>query len=308
MVLEQEATEASGPVAKILSALHDGEISKANSILKQTRAINDNEAKMHTATALADWLGTCREPDTFVQVARPFINFVASCSEQVQESLRTSEWLLLLSAISDEKLTTHEECATFLRQAFERLYRKKSNYDLLETWSDFLCINKARITFMFTASIVKFCLKNSNKEERPKWEEFLRKFVDPIKCLMETGLQTCSITVKVEKESTHVLPSQIVVWNGNGMRARWNAENSELKTLIETVGPDILCFLESKINGDKLLALQGFDDFASKHGFKHIFCYWQGRHSHYVSHPLQDCLRHGRHRARPTGSCCNPGV
>jgi exodeoxyribonuclease III len=69
-------------------------------------------------------------------------------------------------------------------------------------------------------------------------------------------------------------PSSVVVWNGNGIRARWLAIRNELKCLVHAINPDLLCFIESKVNSEKLLALQGFEDWANERGFLRLFCYW----------------------------------
>ena len=69
-------------------------------------------------------------------------------------------------------------------------------------------------------------------------------------------------------------PPSIIIWNGNGVRARWTAPNNELKALVESTNPDLLCFIESKADAQKMLGLKGFEEWIDEKGFKHEFCYW----------------------------------
>ena len=48
----------------------------------------------------------------------------------------------------------------------------------------------------------------------------------------------------------------------------------EIKRLQHAVNADLLCFLESKITSEKLLGLQGFEEWVKENGFIKIFCYW----------------------------------
>ena len=72
-----------------------------------------------------------------------------------------------------------------------------------------------------------------------------------------------------EKEHAETL----VVWNGNGIRARWTGK-SELKELVRLSNPDVLCFLEGKTDIERLLQLDGFEEWMTEAGYKHLYCYW----------------------------------
>jgi exodeoxyribonuclease III len=74
-----------------------------------------------------------------------------------------------------------------------------------------------------------------------------------------------------------IFPNSIVVWNGNGIRARWCAPHNELKSIVHATNPDILCFLEAKTDAEKLLSLQGFEEWVNEKGFTQVFCYWSDR-------------------------------
>ena len=93
----------------------------------------------------------------------------------------------------------------------------------------------------------------------------------------KSNKQTCTITTKTGRIGGKDFPANIVVWNVNGVRARWNSTRNELRSLVQTINPDLLCILESKTNAENLLALPEFEGWLNEKGFTHIFCYWSFR-------------------------------
>ena len=67
------------------------------------------------------------------------------------------------------------------------------------------------------------------------------------------------------------------MWNANGVRARWTAPHNELTHLVHATNPDLLCILEAKTDAEKLLGLQGFEEWANENKFTQIFSYWSER-------------------------------
>ena len=65
----------------------------------------------------------------------------------------------------------------------------------------------------------------------------------------------------------------VVVWNGNGARARW-ADKAELKQVVQSVDPDVLCFLEGKTDAENLLRLPHFREWVAESRFRQMNCYW----------------------------------
>ena len=44
--------------------------------------------------------------------------------------------------------------------------------------------------------------------------------------------------------------------------------------LVRLSNPDVLCFLEGKTDIERLLQLDGFEEWMTEAGYKHYYCYW----------------------------------
>ena len=56
-------------------------------------------------------------------------------------------------------------------------------------------------------------------------------------------------------------------------RARW-ADKAELKQVVQSVDPDVLCFLEGKTDAENLLRLPHFREWVAESRFRQMNCYW----------------------------------
>ena len=138
-----------------------------------------------------------------------------------------------------------------------------------ELWKRHLeIVNEKLKDQTLTKWITKWSRVANTLEEKRNWESFLTNNVEPGKLLTNTTRQTCEIQLKTQ-HTGKALAESIVVWNGNGIRARWNKERNELKEVVHATKPDILCFLEAKTD-ENLLALHGFEDWAQDNGFTSI--------------------------------------
>ena len=62
--------------------------------------------------------------------------------------------------------------------------------------------------------------------------------------MMESTTQHTQMTIRQQTPPKSAVET-VVVWNGNGARARW-ADKAELKQVMQSVDPDVLCFLEAR--------------------------------------------------------------
>ena len=124
-----------------------------------------------------------------------------------------------------------------------------------------------------TGWVLEWTRKEKKLEEKQEWYTFVKKFVPTATIETKTETQSCHVKWKdsIEKHEKKLVETMIV-WNGNGIRARW-AGKSELKELVKTSNPDVLCFLEGKTDIDNLLKLEGFDEWIRETGYKHLYCY-----------------------------------
>ena len=173
-----------------------------------------------------------------------------------------------------------EECRKAVRFMFKELNELRDP-DLAKEWGLFLKKSGQRISENFVCDLVKEKARTGIMQERNKWESFQANFTIPMHSVTLTTSQACVITTRVGQTQTPSkdFPASVVVWNGNGIRARWLAARNELKSLVHRLKPDLLCFLEAKVNSEKLLALQGFEEWANEEGFVKMFCHWSTHNS-----------------------------
>lgn len=132
---------------------------------------------------------------------------------------------------------------------------------------------QAKISFELSKCVSEWA-KKSALEQKQGWENFLNQYAHPSTAKTNTTSQTAEITFGGVKPRSNV--ETVIVWNGNGMRARW-AEGAGLKEVTKATNPDVLCFLEAKVNAEKLLELKGFEEWVTQAGFSHIYCYWSAQ-------------------------------
>src|SRR4051812_23111661 len=96
--------------------------------------------------------------------------------------------------------------------------------------------------------------------EKRVWKKFIANSA-PQSCELVLR-ETIENPVKIEVET-------VVVWNGNGARARW-ASTGELKEVVRASDPDVLCFIESKTDVGHLLQLDSFENWLLQTGYKYL--------------------------------------
>ena len=222
---------------------------------------------------MREWLGAQWGTGEFPIVVRPFFNLLISRGkpEQIEGILRP-----LFLIFQNGNLLGDEGCRKVLKFIFEKL-AAEPKIKFCEAWEKFLEGGEAKIEIPFVCEWIKNQSRKGPRTHKNIWENFQAKFTLP-NITTETSTQNCTITPRTamcqRNENNNTLPKSIVVWNVNGMSARWSTPYNEVKKLQHAIGPDILCLLESKIASGKLLALQGFEDWVKREGFSKIFCHW----------------------------------
>ena len=126
--------------------------------------------------------------------------------------------------------------------------------------------------------IEEWTLKGTTADKQA-WEKFVQRFLPSSSKTTTTTAQSCHVEWRetVEKPAKTEVET-LVVWNGNGMRARWTGE-SEFKQLLQMANPDVLCFLEGKTDINRLLQLKDFETSMRIAGYKDLYCYWSKKDS-----------------------------
>ena len=260
---------------EILSRREATKIKGACKILKEAPLTEKDQGQ--ASKFIAEWIGNNLQPEEFLRIARQLLNLVFTFGKPDFSKFLVAPFIKILH---DEKICENIECQRLLKSFFEKFISEK--IDIEYTWQKFIGDGGLKISNNFICALLKQHARKGPLRERNKWESFQQAFCVPLFNITNTCLQECMITTRVGQtkgKTGQNFPSSVVVWNGNGVRARWSAPNNELKSLIHTVDPDLFCFLESKTDSDKLLALQGFEEWVNERGFCHLFCHWSAHES-----------------------------
>ena len=183
-----------------------------------------------------------------------------------------------------EKFLEHAECRKLLKAIFEKLVNIKEP-SVRKEWGEFLEKRGIKIKNKYVSEWVRHKARKGALEEQNSWEDFQKLFALPFYSVSDTTTQTCKISMRIDQPrgEEEKFPRSIIVWNGNGVRARMDPKRSELKSLVHAINPSLLCFLEAKINSEKLFEIQGFEEWVRGEGFIQLFCYWsvqEGKAAH----------------------------
>jgi exonuclease III len=239
----------------------------------------DEEHKEAVCAKMIAWLCDRIKPDMFVRLAKHFLKFLRFCPASIKDKFVPAARSALFLRLGDENFVLDDNCWRLLRLAVEKIVKDEQEaniFNFQEQWANFLSARQERISLLKVAAVIQGCVRRSRGAERAKWEKFQADYVGGVGCSTKTSAQTCAITVRgVSPQGKRAgFPKGIVIWNGNGIAARWGKLDGELTQIVDATNPDLLCFLEAKTNSDKLLMLEGFDAWAEQKGFQSVSCYW----------------------------------
>ena len=205
----------------------------------------------------------------WVEEAQEEIDFVRPLFNLCVEKHMCEQFTQVFYSICKKKETILQDNSSLLKAIFNKI----TTTTLIEKWSEQLEENKNKIEAKTILKMIEEKTRKGKTSEKQKWEIFQEKYTTA-ETISQTREQTCVITSRVKYTENNTAPKRIIVWNGNGVRARWNKGESELKRLVRAAQPDILCFLEAKIDAERLFDLQGFKEWTKEQKYEQVFCYW----------------------------------
>lgn len=205
------------------------------------------------------------QKDEIDKVARPLFNLLVEKQEQ-------DLFLNIFFNLCRREEKELQPNQSIIRTIFTKLTMSDS---FLEKWREHLTNENYKITTKTIIQIIREKMNKGKLEDKQKWEQFQEKYTQTT-LIIETKQQQCDIYSRAEYVNRDEMenPNSIIVWNGNGIRARWNSGESELRRVVHATQADVLCFLESKTDSEKLLELQGFQEWITEQKYKRIFCHW----------------------------------
>ena len=237
---EGNSTEKfSSPLEKAVEVFRHRDDSRVRKACKVLAGDTDGKFWVEAYTYMKGWLGCEWDKGTFPKVVRPFFNLFMNKGkpDQIGEIFEQ-----LFVIFQNKDLGRDPECSRLLKFIFEKLAARKET-KFCEKWGEFLQKQEAKIESPAICDLVKIFSRKGTKEQKNQWEQFQKNFTTPV-ITTKTEAQHCIITTRTgdEERESRNFPRTTIVWNINGMNARWGTPSSEIKRLQHAVNADLLCF------------------------------------------------------------------
>ena len=216
-----------------------------------------------------EWMNEAKH-EVFVSLGKGMLKWANAL--QGNQSQKAWNWIAadILRIADQDGVMLHKD----KQRIISRLINEAASHGVKvhRIWMKKLQHNNHKINFELSQAVSELSRKG-DIEDRRAWERLLAAHAHPLIARTSTSVQTANIVIGGVEARQHA--ETVVVWNGNGLRARW-AEKSELREVVSATNPDVLCFLESKTNVEKMLELKDFEIWMRKAGFRHAY-YWSAR-------------------------------
>ena len=206
--------------------------------------------------SFAAWLDELQGDNAeFVTVLKALINW------QRETLIREMEFdidivVLAIQLVEREDVLVDTDALTAVKTLFKAILAIYGVEKVVSQWESELEKRKASIeNKLLSECIIEWARLAKKKDEKLRWERFMREHVKQARLYKATTTQTCHMVW----ENVEAIPEvrKVIVWNGNGLRAR-STGTKELVQLVQVAIPDVLCFLESKASAEKILKIPEF--------------------------------------------------
>src|SRR6185437_3169372 len=220
----------------LISILAKRELRGLKQIMKRLRALKlSKKSKESVTNILVAWLSDCDVSD-FMSVFR-HAN-IWSSEEHCQERARKLTTIFLTRSNQPGFLNDEERqkaMKSFLSKAI------KSGVPVQNIWTEILRTQKRNLTAPEPIQWVSAWSKTGDLEAKRQWERFVKEFVPDRIITSKSTTQTNESLFHLKNEPLKKI-SSVVIWNGNGVRARWNTPKNELRQVVHAANPDVLFF------------------------------------------------------------------
>ena len=158
-----------------------------------------------------------------------------------------------------------------------------SGAPVTELWGEHLRKERKTWTKAAIREWISETLKGKILPLKQKWEQFIRDFMPDFSNTTKSTQQTCEMRIAGAVDVA-VPPETMLVWNVNGVRARWDKTPNEIQQIVQSTNPDVFCILEAKTDAVNACKMKGFEEWARGAGFRAIHCYWSHKEDGKVSY------------------------
>ena len=243
---QEESSSRQKAIIDAISFLSSRELGGLKSTMKILKNSHTNATQQTDIThKLLEWLEKEKEEKSIEGLIKTLTNWLEGHTHY--ENAWTQPTAQILQTLDRSDATERE------RGRLTRLFLTRAQTQgcrVPEIWATHLKKQGKKIESEIVCEWVREWQRKSKGQERNRWEQFTNKYIPQAHTKTHTTTQTCDIVLRKGKTQQKQEVKTVVVWNGNGVRARWGKEKNELKEITHATNPDVLCFLEAKTNVD----------------------------------------------------------
>ena len=268
-VIAPRATMTAEEAIAHLKSNTDSKLKPAMKCLLKTHTTAQQQTAI--VECLKDWSVARTERKELISLCPKLINYLRMFAETVPDSSSVTRLLMRmsLSIATTPQMLASPERARAVKALLIYAITRVGAPSFIAFWTTQILASKRTLDETLAEWIEQWSIAGESKLE---WENFFNKHGPKRAIKMESSLQTTQMTIQQEGEPKAAVET-VIVWNGNGARARW-ADKAELKQVVRSADPDVLCFLEGKTNAENLLRLPHFREWISAAQYRQVNCYW----------------------------------
>jgi hypothetical protein len=193
---------------------------------------------------ISTWLHEIFSVESFIQTVRPLFNLMNGTDTKKNLIVFLTP---LVKFLQHNDLCSDPTCKRILTTIFNKI--ATANLEFAEGWGKFLDNHNLIVANNFVCELIqRHARKTGDIKHRNIWEKFQKKYTIPPHYTTHTTQQSCIITTRDGHTHTShkTFPASVVIWNGNGIRARWTSPRNEIKNIVHAADPDLFCIIESK--------------------------------------------------------------
>ena len=256
---------------KAIKHLKNAEEAKLKPAMKVlVKAELSPEQRVEVVESLARWSTTTNRV-ALIGLSAKLITYLRLFAEVVPESdSRVTELLVdvALRVANTNNMLECDERMRAVKMLMAYAVARAGAPTFIKKWTELLKQTERTLHKTLAKWVEQWSINGNGKLE---WERFFNEHcpLRPFKMISDEQ----SSQIVIEQSEQPKVVETVVVWNGNGARARW-ADKAELKQVFKATDPDVLCFLEGKTDSENLVKLPLFREWATKSKLSQINCYW----------------------------------
>jgi hypothetical protein len=175
---------------------------------------------LEISEAFKSWMNEEKTGSSFTMIAKLFHNWMEKV-DMVSKILRAKFSEVIISILEHPEVLLDLDRQRVMKRLLVLIITKISAEQFVAYWSSNLLTRKTKINSEILIEWLTDWSRKGNTADKQIWEKFIGRFIPSSTYVTNTTAQSCHVAWKetIERPEKKEVDTMIV-WNGNGMRAR----------------------------------------------------------------------------------------